>query len=87
MKKIKKVAELLARVMRLNKNAPKGVYYCFDFAGHTNQVNFRKADTHTNEAFFDIYAYLNKDDLGYPLSSVEKAIEKEETLCKGMTKI
>jgi len=87
MKKIKKVAELLARVMTLNKNAPKGVFYCFEFAGHTNQVNFRKANRFNYEAFFDIYAYLNKDDLGYSLSSVEKAIEKEEKLCKGMTKI
>lgn len=80
MKKIKKVAELLARVMTLNKNAPKGVFYCFEFAGHTNQVDFRKVNTDTYEQFFYIYAYLNKDNLGYPLSNVEKAIEKEEKL-------
>lgn len=87
MRKIKKVTELLARVMTLNKNAPNEVYYCFEFHGHTNQVNFIKCNKSTYDVIFDMYAYLNKDNLGHPLSNVEKAIEKEEKLCKGMTKI
>lgn len=86
MRKIKKVTQLLARIMTLNKNAPKGVYYSFEFFGHTNQVNFIKSKKKNCEVIFDIYAYLNKDNFGKPLSAVEKAIEKEEKLCKDMMK-
>lgn len=80
MEKTKKVAELLARVITLNKNAPKGVYYCFEFSGHTNQIDFIKRNTSNYQPFFSMLAYLGDDDLGYPLSNIEKAIADEEKL-------
>ena len=87
MRKNKKVAKLLLRVMRLNAIAPKDVYYSFNFYGHTNQVDFTKSERLTFKVLESTTAYLNNDNLCYPLSYVERAIEKEEKLCRYMTNI
>ena len=77
MKKIEKCCELLMRVMTLNETNKDGFYYSLDFNGNVNSITFSKRDANHNSIVM-VYAYLDADDLGHPLSAVEKAIEIEE---------
>ena len=85
MRKNKKVAKLLLRVMELNAKAPKDVYYNLAFSGHTNQVDFVKHDRNTYTVLKTATAYLDKGEICYTLSYLERAVESEEKLCKSMT--
>lgn len=76
-KTIDKVAELMARVIKLNENA-KGVYYSFDFSGHTKQVDFAKRQNKGCEAIYNHYSYLDKPDLSISLEDIEAIIAAEE---------
>ncbi len=75
--KIKKVCELMERVIKLNENA-KEYYFNFNFSGHTKQVTFFKMDPKTYNPVYHAYSYLDKPTLSVSLEDIEKLIEAEE---------
>ena len=79
-KQIDKVCELMQRTMKLNENAPSKIYYGLEFSGHVEGVFFRKYEEVYGEYTMraNEYAYIDRDDLGHPLSAIEHIIATEE---------
>lgn len=78
--KAKKATAMLERVINLNNNAQPDISYSLEFNGCTKGVYFtkmRKTDC-TFNTIFNVYAYLDDNDLGYPASAVEAVIAEEE---------
>ena len=78
--KAKRAMALLARVMELNANAKPDIAYILEFNGTTNGIYFNKMRNTDNhfEPLIHIYAYLDNNDLGYPINAIEAVIADEE---------
>lgn len=77
---IRKVKDIMARVMELNNKADRDTFYVFEFTGAVNGVSLAKYhDAGTElETLIHEYAYFGRPRTLHPISVIEKIIAEEE---------